>query len=235
MLIDSVPLWYTQTNCYVVAPEAGGPCLVIDAPPDPRGVAELCARRDLAPVALVVTHGHVDHVGGAGAVEEQLRVVTYVHPDDDFLSLHPLRQVIALMGEVLPGEYRPPASRRPLADGDVLALAGLEMAVLHTPGHTPGHCCFHLEEEGILFSGDQLFRDSIGRTDLPGGDYAQEMSSIVDKLLMLPDDTIVLPGHMDQTTLGAERVQNPFILQTLQQRGLQPGERQTPGGLILPN
>lgn len=148
-------------------------------------------------------------------MEEQLGVVTYVHPDDDFLSLHPLRQVIALMGEVLPGEYRPPASRRPLADGDVLALAGLIMTVLHTPGHTPGHCCFHLEDEGVLFSGDQLFRDSIGRTDLPGGDFETLMESMRGKIMGLPPDTAVFPGHGETTTLGRERLHNPFLTSLL--------------------
>ena len=138
-------------------------------------------------------------------------VISYVHPDDDFLSLHPTRQLIALMGHVPPGDYRPPATRLPLSDGDVLALAGLEMTVLHTPGHTPGHCCFHLPGEGVLFSGDQLFRDSIGRTDLPGGDFQTLMESMSRKIMDLPSDTVVLPGHGETTTLGRERLHNPFL------------------------
>ena len=215
MLVDSASLWFAETNCYVVAPEAGGPCVVVDAPPDLSGVAALCAKYDVAPVALLLTHGHIDHMGGAGAIEEQMGVVSYIHPDDDFLTLDPHRQLLNLMGAIPPGDYRPPTTRRDLSDGEVLALAGLELTVLHTPGHTPGHCCFHLQDEAILFSGDQLFHGSIGRTDLPGGDYQTLMESMRHKILGLPFETIVLPGHGESTTLGLERNHNPFLLSLL--------------------
>ena len=98
-----------------------------------------------------------------------------------------------------------------LADGDRLSLAGFSVDVLHTPGHTPGHCCFRISEQGLLFSGDQLFAGSIGRTDLPGGNYDELITSMITKVLPLPDDTDILPGHGPTTTLAAERLSNPFL------------------------
>lgn len=212
MLIDQLELWMAATNTYVVAPEAGGPAVVVDAPPDPEGIVSLLAAHRLTPVALLVTHGHVDHVGGAGSLVVATGVTAYVHPDDDYLTLHPMEQLRYLFGLVPPGDYRPPEHFRSLDDGMTLELAGLRFDVLGTPGHTPGHCCFYLAEEGILFSGDQLFAGSIGRTDLPGGDYEVLMRSMTDKVLPLADDVRVLPGHGPATTIGGERRTNPFLV-----------------------
>ncbi len=211
LIVEATALWAAQTNCYVVAPEPGGVAVVVDAPPDPDAVARLLARRDLTPVALLVTHGHVDHVGGAGPLARATGVTTYLHPDDDWLAMAPADQLRSLFGMVPPGDYAPPERFVPLDDGQALDVAGIVIDVIHTPGHTPGHCCFYLGAEGILFSGDQLFAGSIGRTDLPGGDYQTLMRSMADKVLPLPGDTEVLPGHGPATTLARERRFNPFL------------------------
>lgn len=209
MLVDSDVLWYAGTNTWVVASGPGGPAVVVDAPPDPDGVLALLARHDLVPAALLVTHGHVDHVGGVGEVQARTGVVGYVHPADDFLTLDPGVQLRALFG--MAADLAPPRDLRPLADGDVLDLAGLRFEVRHTPGHTPGHCCFLLPDEGWLFSGDQLFAGSVGRTDLPGGDTGALLDSMRRRVLDLADDVRVLPGHGPETTVGRERRTNPFL------------------------
>jgi glyoxylase-like metal-dependent hydrolase (beta-lactamase superfamily II) len=215
MIIESRSLWVAATNCYVVGAEPGGPAVVIDAPPDVDAIVALLRTADLVPTALLVTHGHVDHVGGAGAFARKSGVTAYLHPDDDWLAQAPDVQLRALFGMTPEGDFAPPERFDPLADATVIAAAGLEFEALHTPGHTPGHCCFHLPDEGILFSGDQLFAGSIGRTDLPGGDYATLMRSMADKILVLPDDTEVLPGHGPATTLARERRVNPFLQELL--------------------
>ena len=209
MLIDSASLWYAQTNTYVVAEEKSSPAVLIDAPADPVGIASMLKKHDLAPAALLITHGHVDHVGGAGSVVRDTGVSAYVHSDDDFLTLDPETQLRGLFGMLPPGDYAPPERFETLSDGQELDLAGLEIGVIHTPGHTPGHCCFLTG--GTLFSGDQLFAGSIGRTDLPGGDYAALMDSMATKILPLADEVSVLPGHGPRTTLGRERRTNPFL------------------------
>ncbi len=212
MFIRRLELWLAATNTYVVAREAGGPAVVIDAPPDCLDpLTDLMAAHDLAPTALLLTHGHVDHLGGAGSFTARTGAAAYLHPDDDFLARSPEDQLRFLMGTVPPGDYRPPENYRDLADGLSLDLAGLRLEVLATPGHTPGHCCFHLSEEAILFSGDQLFAGSIGRTDLPGGDYETLMTSMKEKVIPLDDGVTVMPGHGPSTTIGRERRSNPFL------------------------
>lgn len=220
VVIDTSELWAAATNCYVVAPAKGGPAVVVDAPPDPVGIGALLAEHDLTPVALLVSHGHIDHVGGAGEFAKTGAVTTYLHPDDDFMSRHPAEVMRRLFGVELSPEdeaaLQPPPDTVALADGQHIEAAGLGFDVLHTPGHSPGHCCFYLAEESVLFSADQLFAGSIGRTDLPGGDLPTLMESMRARVLPLPDDTRVLPGHGPATTLAVERRTNPFLQGLLQ-------------------
>ncbi len=211
MLTVRVPAWLAETNAYILAEESGSQAVVIDAPPEPDAIGAVLIQHDLTLSAVILTHGHIDHTGGSGELARATGASVYVHPDDDFLTLHPVEQLRAMFGMTPPGVYDVPERFEALGDGDRLRLAGLEFEVRHTPGHTPGHCCFYLEQEETLLSGDQLFAGSIGRTDFPYGSLGALMTSMEQKVMVLPDDTRVLPGHGPETTIGRERTGNPFL------------------------
>lgn len=209
MRIERIPAWMAGTNAYLVVSE-DSQGLLVDAPPDPDEVGSHIARLDVAVVGILLTHGHVDHTGGAGKLAASSGAVTYAHPDDEFLTLHPSEQLQMIYGMTPPGSYEVPDQIQELRHGQRLDLAAIDLEVRHTPGHTPGHCCFYWESEGILFSGDQLFAGSIGRFDLPGGDGPTLFRSMREQVMTLDDDVQVLPGHGPETTIGRERATNPF-------------------------
>jgi hydroxyacylglutathione hydrolase len=202
-------------NCYVVAPGPGTECLIIDpgqgAAP---GIEEIIARHKLHPVAVLATHGHIDHIWSVAPVCQAAGIPAYIHPADRELLADPAKGISGLAGRQLFGgiTFSEPADVIELADGMTLDLAGISLVVDHAPGHTPGSVAFRLvPEAGTLFTGDLLFAGSIGRTDLPGGDYQTILDSLSRVCLPLPDETVVLAGHGPQTTIGAERASNPFL------------------------
>lgn len=208
MRVQRIPAWLAETNAYLIA-EDDGKGLLVDAPPDPDEIGKHIARLDVAVIGIVLTHGHIDHTGGAGKLAAS-GAVTYVHPADDYLTLHPTEQLRMMFGMTPPGSYEVPDRIEDLEHAQTLVFAGVSLEVRHTPGHTPGHCCFYWEDEGTLFSGDQLFAGSIGRTDLLGGSFQQLVESMRDQVMTLDDDVLVLPGHGAETTIGRERTENPF-------------------------
>ena len=223
LLIEGLPLWLAQTNAWIVAPDGpGGECVLIDAPPDPSSILERIAHHGLKLVALLSTHGHVDHVGGVTEVvkaqEDPASVPVHIHDLDRHMLLDPVGSSGGF-GRYLEQaglDVRPVERIEGIDDGQVISGAGMKFTALHTPGHTQGSVCFQLEVDGerpILFSGDHLFKGSIGRFDLPGGSYEALMASMAEKILPLDDEMPVLPGHGETTTIGWERRTNPFLLE----------------------
>ncbi len=228
MLVVSIPARAFDTNCYVLAPAAGEECVVVDP-----GIGVLdrlqgvLAEHRLKPAAVLLTHGHLDHVYSVTPVCGVAGTAAYLHPEDRYRLADPIATLdpsLVSMFEVQFGSrahWQEPDDVRPIVDGQVLEVAGLAMTVDHAPGHTEGSAMFRLPAlaQGggagaeLLVSGDVLFAGSIGRTDLPGGDGAAMMASLASKVLPLRDDTTVLPGHGPGTTIGRERVSNPFLLQ----------------------
>jgi glyoxylase-like metal-dependent hydrolase (beta-lactamase superfamily II) len=221
MLIAGFPAGPWATNCYVVAIGAGQECVVIDPGMHATlGVADVIREHRLRPAAVLVTHGHIDHMFCVAPVAGAYDATAYVHPADRALLSDPLAGVSpSTAAQLLGGDYSfaEPDDVAEIGDGDTLRIAGLTLTVDHTPGHTPGSVTFASEYDdvadvaGLLFSGDLLFAGSIGRTDLPGGDHPTMLRSLAGKILPLDDSIVVLPGHGEQTTIGRERANNPYL------------------------
>ncbi|MGH3413493.1 MAG: MBL fold metallo-hydrolase [Marmoricola sp.] len=224
MLIAAFPAGPWGTNCYVVATGAGAECVVIDPGKDASaGVDEVVREHRLKPVSVLLTHGHIDHMWCVAPVAGTYDATAYIHPRDRHMLADPLAGVSADMAGMLLGgkyEFAEPDDVAELADQQELELAGLQLTVDHTPGHTEGSVTFRTPyaEQGIselMFAGDLLFAGSIGRTDLPGGDHPTMLRTLREKVLPLRDDIVVLPGHGEQTDIGRERRTNPFLLDLL--------------------
>jgi glyoxylase-like metal-dependent hydrolase (beta-lactamase superfamily II) len=228
VLIAGFPAGPWGTNCYVAATASGAECVVVDPGKDAApGVAEVVREHRLKPVAVLVTHGHVDHMWCVAPVAGTYDATAWIHPEDRHLLADPMAGLSAETTAMLLGgkyEFAEPDDLRELDDGQHLELAGLTFTVDHTPGHTRGSVTFRspwdstsptdgMDISEVMFSGDLLFRGSIGRTDLPGGDHPTMLRSLRDKVLTLRDDVVVLPGHGDQTSIGVERTTNPFLLE----------------------
>lgn len=217
MLVKGFPSAVTDTNCWVVATGAGEQCVVID--PGIGVVGELdetIAEHRLHPVAVLLTHGHFDHTFSVLPVCQARDVPAYIHPADRGQLADPWSGVGLPPGTPLFGSltFAEPDDVRELAPRDKVSIAGLDFAVTHAPGHSAGSVVFGLTgtDDALLFSGDVLFAGSIGRTDLPGGSMADMEHSLREVILPLDDAVVVHPGHGPSTSIGRERVTNPFLL-----------------------
>ncbi|UVE95539.1 MBL fold metallo-hydrolase [Dietzia sp. B32] len=218
MQIVGFPAGMFQTNCYIVGDDAGD-CVIVDPGQD----SEAQVRRQISesgfrPRAVLLTHGHLDHIWNAQQVADHYGVPAYIHPEDRAMLADPGKGLSLDLSAMLKGvTFTEPAEVVEVFDGDTLRFGSMTFDVDHVPGHSPGSVSFRITvetEEGprmVVLGGDVLFQDGVGRTDLPAGDTEVLMQSIAKKFLVLDDDAVVLPGHGPSTTIGRERRSNPFL------------------------
>jgi len=217
MIIEMLVTGVFQENCYLVGCEDSKEAMVVDPGDDPADVLKAIERLDLKANLIVITHEHMDHIGAITPVREATKAQLAMHPLAYERSAEQIRVSQAWLGRELPSVAEPDIY---LEDGQELRVGNLRFRALHCPGHTPGHMVYF--GEGVLFSGDVLFNLSIGRFDLPGGDGRQLLKSIQEKVLTLPEETIVYPGHGPQTTIGDEKKNNPFLRDPQVYLGIDP-------------
>lgn len=204
-----------QENTYVVADKDGDRCIIVDPGCSNRtetaAVVDYIRRKGLNPEMIVGTHGHIDHILGVDALKQEFGIPYALSSDDGFL-LASASQQAAMFGLA---SIASPTLDIDLKDRDEIVFGGCRMKIIPTPGHTPGHVCLYYEEGKMLFTGDTLFKESIGRTDLPGGDYSWIMRSILDRIVPLGDDVKFFPGHGPESNIGHETLYNPFVTEVL--------------------
>lgn len=204
MILKTLAVGPFAANCYILATETAAEGIIIDPGDEASVILQNVSTLGLNIKHIILTHGHIDHVGALKDTKEATGADIAIHTEDAPALSKDL--VNRMFGLTYP---KPPPPDRLLGDGDIISFADISLKVLHTPGHSPGSICLLMNDH--LFSGDTLFSGSIGRSDLPGGDYTKLMHSLKTKLLMLPDDIRVYPGHGPTTTIGGERRQNPFL------------------------
>ncbi len=212
MKINHYVVGMVQTNCYVVINDETKECFIIDPGASGKQLAEKIRQDGLEPVAVLLTHGHFDHAGAAKTLKDEFDISVYAHEAEADTLKDPQKNVSWMVN--CKESYEADIF---LKDEEIIKLAGFDIKVLHTPGHTEGGCCYYIAEEDVVFTGDTLFAGSVGRTDFPGGSMSQIVRSVQEKLLTLNEagnletDIMVYPGHNDPTTIETERMENPYL------------------------
>ena len=207
MKIENFVLGPVGTNCYIVINEGTKECFLVDMAACPPELVSHIKNSGLTVKAVLLTHGHFDHIMGLDRFLEEFPAPVYAcAAEKELLESPQLNSSSGMLGQ--PYTFH---GAQYVKDGDLLDIAGMKIQVIQTPGHTIGGCCYYIADEQTLFSGDTLFRASIGRTDLPTGSMGALVRSVTEKILVLPDETRVYPGHMEETTVGYEKKYNPFL------------------------
>ncbi len=204
--IKSMVLGPVQTNCYLIRNPKTKETIIVDPGDQPERVVDAVLKYDMKPVAILLTHGHFDHIMAVPALKEKYGLNVYAHEEEADILEDPEYNLSGMYGGGLGL-----AADIYVRDGETLEIAGMTLKVLLTPGHTKGSVCYYIETEGVLFSGDTLFEESVGRSDFPTGSSTQLVESVKTKLFALPDSVKVFPGHGYNTTIGYEKLNNPFI------------------------